>query len=151
MLGTKGWKLWVAILTATFTVLTLIIATQNLKADTKYHSDGYETSTTATGGKDHNQPIFRAWADYLGKLNRTATINTVKGECDLIAFVAGGTNPPDFKKKFTLKKRFFGLFGDEFWKHHYSSASWSGTNPYAYAKSKGKLGTLVNRTETWRP
>lgn len=134
-----------------FLVLTLIIATQNIRADSKFHTDGYTSKTTATGGKDLNTPIFRAWADYSGKLDRSATINKVSGECKLIAFVAGGSNPPDFKKKFTLKKRFFGLIGDEFWKHHYDTAQWTGTNPYAYAQAGGKLGTLTNKTEKWRP
>ena len=121
-------KIFAATLTVVFTTVTLIM----VNADTKYHTDGYRTSTTAVGGKDRNTPIYRAWADYFGKLYKDASVNTVKGEYDLVAFVAGGVNPPDATKKFTLKRTFWGIpVGDEEMKHHYDWAQWSGTDPYA--------------------
>lgn len=144
-------KLLAVTLAVSFAALTLIIVAQNLNADDISHSDGYRSSTTATGGKDHNLPIFRAWADYLGKLYRDASVDKVSGEYDLVAFVAGGSNPNDAIATYTLKKRkvLFLTFGDEAWKHHYDSASWSGTNPYAYSRAKGKCGKLTNKTEKW--
>ena len=139
-------KLFAVTLTVVFTIATLMM----VKADTKHHTDGYRTSTTATGGKDHNRPLYRAWADYFGKLNRDASVDTLDGETTLSAFVSGGENPTDFTKQFTLKRKFLGIpIGDEYMKHHYDVASWSGTNPYAYASAAGELGTLRNKTEKW--
>lgn len=145
-------KCLVLMLMVTFAALTLIIAIQNLNADNLNHEDGYRSSTTATGGKDHNLPMFRAWADYLGKLYSDAAVNSVSGEYDLIAFVAGGDNPADAITTFTLKKRkiLFLTFGDEAWKHHYDVAQWSGHTPYAYSRAKGNCGKLTNKTEKWK-
>ena len=149
MFALNGRNLLALSLMVAFIMLTLIIATDNLNADTK-SKEGYKTSTTAAGGKDHNQPIFRAWADYLGKLYQSSKHKKVKGSFKLIAFVAGGSNPKDRNEKFTLKK-FLGIFGDEEWVHHYDTAQWTGTNPYAYSRSSGKLGSLTNKTEKWKP
>lgn len=138
-------------LTVVLATLALIIATQPLNADEKYHSDGYQTRTAATGGLDNQGVLFRAWADYFGKLDKDASVDKVKGECTLVAFVAGGSNPTDFKKKFTLRRKFLGIIaiGDEFMKHHYDTTQWTGTNPYAYAQASGELGELTNKTEKW--
>lgn len=139
-------KVFAVTLTVVFTIVTLMM----VKADTKHHTDGYRTSTTATGGKDRNRPLYRAWADYFGKLYRDASVDKIKGEYNLVAFVAGGENPRDAIKKFTLKRKFLGIpVGDEEMKHHYDVASWTGTNPYAYAQAAGKLGSLRNKTERW--
>ena len=150
MFAIKGRQLLALFLMLAFTTLVLIIVTPNLNADEKSSTEGYKTATTAAGGKDHNTPIFRAWADYFGKLYSDSKRKKVKGKYKLIAFVAGGSNPSDREEKFTLKKR-WGIFGDEEWVHHYDTAQWTGTDPYAYAQAGGKLGSLTNKTEKWNP
>ena len=143
-------KLLRATLIVALTTLTPIIATQNLSADTLHHSDGYRTSTTATGGLDNERVHYRAWADYFAKLYRGASIDKVKGKYNLIAFVAGGRNPSDQKRSYTMKRKFLGIpIGDEVMKHHYDTTTWTGTNPYAYARASGKCGSLTNKTEKW--
>ena len=140
------------LLTATLTVaLTiLVLTTQNLSADTLTHSDGYRTSTTAIGGLDSQGVNFRAWADYFAKLYRSASVDKVKGKYKLIAFVSGGSNPTDKIKSYTMKRKFLGIpIGDEVMKHHYDTTTWTGTNPYAYARAGGKCGSLTNKTEKW--
>lgn len=142
-------KFLVLILIVALAALPLIIATQNLNADTKTHEDGYKTSTVATGGIDSQGIKYRAWADYFSELYRSAAVNTVKGEFEVVAYVAGGSNPADRDEKYTLKKRVWGLLGDELWIHHYDVTDWTGTNPYGYALCGGKLGQLTNKTEKW--
>ena len=88
------------------------------------------------------------------KLYRSAKIDKVKGNYDLVAFVAGGFNPKDLKKKYTMKKiKVWGITiaGDEVMKHHYDVAQHSHSHPpYAYATAAGGCGSLTNKTESWR-
>lgn len=131
-------------------VLMLVLVLYNISADEKHHpTDGYETNTEAQCF--HSQPtVYTAWADYVGKLHKSSPLETVKGGTYLVAFVSGGDAPPDYDKKFTLKRpTWWWPFRGEHMKHWHDDGPTTGSDakPYAYASASGWVGTLTNKKE----